>query len=71
MIIVRIKARKPIFDFRKKYIYKYFSDFFKKFKVPLLGNGGVRCGEGSEEWCGFRCGDVVVVGVVEKVVVKN
>ena len=29
----------------------------------------VRCGEGGEEWGGFRCGDVVVVGVVEKVVV--
>ena len=38
----------------------------------------VRCGEGGEEWCGFRCGDVVgvvekvvVVGVVEKVVVPK
>ena len=38
LIIVRIKARKPIFDFRKK---QYFSDFFKTFKVPLQGNSGV------------------------------
>ena len=29
----------------------------------------VHCGEGGEEWCLFCCGDVVVVGIVEKVVV--
>ena len=35
---MRIKARKPIFDFRKENIFQI---FFKHFKVPLLGNGGV------------------------------
>ena len=37
LIIVHIKAEKPIFDFREN----NFLWFFKHFKVPLLGNGGV------------------------------
>ena len=35
---MRIKVQKPIFDFRKKKIFRI---FFKNFKVPLLDNGGV------------------------------
>ena len=37
LIIVRIKAWKPIFDFRKNNFFR----IFQNFKVLLLGNGGV------------------------------